>query len=124
MTEGVIFIANLKRNVSILFRLTEDERDILKNRIAGTGMRNQEAYLRKMALTGYVLRLDMSEVRETLRLISNAANNINQIARRANETRSIYASDMIQIREEVNNLRLQVSDALKLFRKVQRLMEL
>ena len=120
----MIFIANLKRNVSILFRLTEDERDILKNRIAGTGMRNQEVYLRKMALTGYVLRLDTSEVRETLRLISNATNNINQIAKRANETRSIYASDMIQIREEINNLRLQVSDALKLFRKVQKLMEL
>ena len=87
-------------------------------------MSNQEAYLRKMALTGYILRLDMSEVRETLRLISNATSNINQIARRANETRSIYASDMIQIREEVGNLRMQVSDIMKVFIKVHKLADL
>jgi predicted transcriptional regulator len=77
-----------------------------------------------MALTGYVLRLDMSEVRETLRLLANATNNINQIAKRANETRSIYANDMIQLREEVGNLRSQVSDVMKVFGKIRKLMEL
>ena len=89
-----------------------------------TGMKNQEAYLRKMALTGYILRLDMSEVLETLRLVSNATNNINQIVKRANETRSIYASEMIQLREEVGNMRSQVSDMLKVFGKVRKLMDL
>ena len=85
---------------------------------------NKDSYLRRMALTGYILRIDMSEVRETLRLIANATSNINQIAKRANETRSIYSADMIQLREEVGGLRSQVSDALKVFRKVQKLMEL
>jgi hypothetical protein len=89
-----------------------------------TRAKNQEAYIRQMVLTGYILRLDMSEVLETLRLVSNATNNINQIAKRANETRSIYASDMIQLREEVGNMRSQVSDMLKVFRKVQKLMDL
>ena len=87
-------------------------------------MKNQEAYLRKMALTGYILRLDMSEILETLRLVANATNNINQIAKRANETRSVYASDMIQLREEVGNMRSQVSDMLKVFRKVRKFMDL
>ena len=118
------FIANLKRNVSILFRLTEDERELLKNRIQASGVRSQEEYLRKMALTGYILRIDITELRETLRLMSNATNNINQIARRANETRSIYASDMIQIREEIGKLRGQVADALKVFKKAKKLMDM
>ena len=115
---------NRKRKIRIEMRLTEDEHDVFLQRMRDLGISNKDSYLRKMALTGYIVRLDMSEVKETLRLISNATNNINQITRRANETRSIYASDMIQIREEVGNLRLQVSDALKMFRKVQKLMDL
>ena len=87
-------------------------------------MSNQEKYIRKMVLTGYILRLDMSEVRENLRLIANATSNINQIAKRVNETRSIYASDMIQLRQEVGSLRSQVSDALKVYAKVRKFMDL
>jgi hypothetical protein len=77
-----------------------------------------------MALAGYILRLDMSEVRETLRLLANATSNINQGAHRANETRSIYASDVVQLREEVEKLRAQVSDVMKVFGKVRKLMDL
>ena len=110
----------LKRNIEIKIRLTEEERDLLSRRMKESGIQNRELFLRKMAFTGYILRLDMSEVHETLRLLANATNNINQLAKRANETRSIYASDMIALREEVGNMRLQVSDAMKLFRKVRK----
>jgi len=97
---------------------------MMKKRMHDTGMNNQEKYIRKMVLTGYILRLDMSEVRENLRLIANATSNINQIAKRVNETRSIYASDMIQLRQEVGSLRSQVSDALKVYAKVRKFMDL
>ena len=115
---------NRKRKVQMILRLSEDEQDALSQRMQDAGMQNREAYLRKMALTGYILRLDLSEVRETLRLLANATNNINQIAKRANETRSIYAVDMIQLREEVSGMRSQVSDAMKVFGKVRKLLEL
>jgi hypothetical protein len=114
----------LKRNVEIKIRLTEEERDLLSQRMKDSGVQNRELYLRNMALTGYILRLDMKEVHETLRLLANATNNINQIAKRANETRSIYANDMIELREEVGNMRLQVSDVMKLFRKVRKFLNL
>ena len=107
-----------------MFRLTEDERDILKQRMYDAGMNNQEAYLRSMALTGYILRLDLSEVRETLRLLTKANININQLAKRANETRSIYAQDITQLQEEVSNLRSQVSDIMKVFSKAHELLTL
>jgi tRNA-dihydrouridine synthase len=115
---------SVKRPITIKIRLTDEEKELLEQRMQDTGIQNREAYLRKMALTGYILRLDMSEVRETLRLLANATNNINQIAMRANETRSIYANDMIKLREEVGNLRSQVSDAMKVFSKVRKYLEL
>ena len=116
--------ANRKRKIQVIIRLTEEEHDVLLQRMRDAGVQNREAYLRSMALTGYILRLNTSEVRETLRLISNVTSNINQLAKRANETRSIYAQDMIQLREEVGNLRVQVSDVMKVFGKVRQFMEL
>jgi hypothetical protein len=115
---------NRKRKKQILMRLTDEEYEILLQRMCDAGIQNQEAYLRQMALTGYILKMNMSEVRETVRLISNIANNINQVAKRANEVRSIYASDMIKMYEEVRNLRSQVSDALKVFWKVKKFLTL
>ena len=115
---------NRKRKVQVIIRLTEDEQDVLLQRMRDAGVQNREAYLRSMALTGYILRLDNSEVRETLRLMATATNNINQLAKRANETRSVYANDMVQLREEVGNLRGQVSDIMKVFSKVRKFMEL
>jgi len=114
----------IKRNITVKMRLTEEEKAALEQRMRDAATQNREGYLRKMALTGYILRLDVSEVRETLRLLSNATGNINQIAKRANENRSIYASDMIQLQEEVNNMRVQVADIMKVFGKVRQFMEL
>lgn len=116
--------ANRKRKIRIEMCLTEDENDVFLQRMQDAKTQNRDTYLRKMALTGYILNLDTSEVRETLRLLANATSNINQIAKRVNETRSIYATDMIQLREEVSNLRLQVSDALKVFGKAKKLLDL
>jgi len=110
--------------LEIKIRLTEEERELLVQRMRDSGIQSREAYVRKMALAGYILRLETSEVRETLRLLANATANINQIATRANETRSIYAADMIQLREEVGNLRSQVSDVMKVFSKVRKLMDI
>ena len=115
---------SVKRNTEVKIRLTAEEKELLLQRMQDTGIQNREAYLRKMALTGYIIRLDMSEVRETLRLLANSASNINQVAHRANETRSVYAADVIQLREEVKNLKLQVSDVMKIFLKVRKLLEI
>lgn len=115
---------NRKRNKQILMRLTNDEHDLLLQRMADAGIKNQEAYLRQMTLTGYILRLDLSEVREELRLLSNIASNINQVVKMANQTRSIYAADMIKLQDEVSNLRTQVSNVMKVFGKARELLTL
>ena len=68
------------------------------------GVANLSAYLRKMAVDGYIIHLDMSEVQELVRLLRICSNNLNQYARRANETGSIYAVDVEDLRGRLDGL--------------------
>ena len=86
------------RNVNLAFRVTEEERDMIERRMAQTGMKNMRAYIVKMAVDGRVIHIELDSVKEMIRLLSNATNNINQIAKRANETGSIYAADIEELR--------------------------
>ena len=113
-------IANLKRNVLLNFRVTEDERDLITEKMATAGIRNKEAYLRKMTLDGYVIRLNLADVREMTRLLSNATNNMNQIAKRANETRSIHQSDIQDLQARYNGLWEQAEAILRSLANIQK----
>jgi len=68
------------------------------------GIKNRGAYLRKMALDGYEVRVDFSDIRELVRLLRNATNNLNQVAKRANETKSIYSSDIKDLQDNYEKL--------------------
>jgi uncharacterized protein (DUF1778 family) len=102
---GVIFTENKEiktvkkriRNHTVNFRVTEQERELIGRRMAQTGITNLRAYLLKMAVDGRVIHVELDSVREMVRLLSNATNNINQIAKRANETGSIYAADLAEL---------------------------
>ena len=58
------------------------------------GTTNMGAYLRKMALDGYILRLDLPELKEMLSQLRYMGNNVNQIAKRANEVGVIDEMDI------------------------------
>lgn len=68
------------------------------------GISNMSAYIRKMAIDGYVIKLDLSDVKEVSRLLRINANNLNQYAKRANETGSIYLEDIKEIKEQQEKL--------------------
>lgn len=82
--------------------ITKEDYDKIKERMKEAGIKNMSAYVRKMALNGYMIRLDLSDLKEVLRLMRITANNMNQYAKRANEDGSIYLADIrdIQRREE------------------------
>ena len=113
-------IKNLKRPIHIKMRVTEAERDLIAEKMTAAGIRNREAYLRKTALDSFIVRLDLTDVREMVRLLSNATNNLNQIARRANETRSVYESDIRNLRENYERLWEQSEAILRSLAKIQR----
>lgn len=75
-------------------------------------IRNMSAFLRAMVLNGYVLKLDLPQLREMIRLLANLTNNVNQIARRVNEHGSIYESEIDEIQEKVNQLLCMMNQLL------------
>ena len=101
------------RDIRVVFCVSEKERDLIDEKMKLAGIRNREAYLRKMTLDGYVINVDLSSVNELVRLLRNATNNLNQIARRANETKNIYADDIKDLQEHYNGLWEKADDIMK-----------
>ena len=87
-------MARRKRNVVIRFRVTPEEREMIESKMAQFGTSNMAAYLRKISIDGYVVRLDLPELREMVSLLRRSSNNLNQIAKRVNETSRIYDADI------------------------------
>lgn len=106
-------MAKRNRDIVVTFHVSEQERDLIAQKMAAANIINREAYLRKMVLDGYVLRLDLSAVNDMVRLLSNATNNMNQIAKRANETRSVYESDIRDLQAHYDGLWEQAEAILK-----------
>ena len=82
------------RGTQLHFVVSEQEAELIKERMTQAGISNLSAYLRKMAVDGYIIHLDMAEIREMTKLLRICSNNLNQYARRANENGSIYAADI------------------------------
>lgn len=93
-----------KKSVRVEFVMSEQEAELVKGRMAELGITNLSAYLRKMAVDGYIIHLDMSNIQEMIRLLRICSNNLNQYARRANETGSIYAADVDDLRTRLDSL--------------------
>lgn len=93
-----------KKSVRVEFVMSEQEAELIRERMAELGIRNLSAYLRKMAVDGYIIHLDMGEIQEMTRLLRICSNNLNQYTRRANETGSIYAADVEDLRTRLDEL--------------------
>ena len=74
---------NRKRNVQIKFRVTEEERSLIEEKMKQVPTRNMEAYLRKMAIDGYIIQVDHSDIKKMTAELQRIGVNINQIAKRA-----------------------------------------
>ena len=106
-------MASVKRTIGIHFQVNEQEREMIRRRMEQTGIKSLRAYMLKMATDGQVIHLDISGVREMVRLLSNATNNINQIARRVNQTGNFYAADLDDLQEKHDELWEQMKEILK-----------
>lgn len=85
---------NRKREVQLNFRVSPEELSIIEEKMSQLGTQNREAYLRKMALDGYVINLDLPELKELVSLMRRSSNNLNQLTRRVHETGHIYDADL------------------------------
>jgi len=102
-----------KRGIFIRFMVDEKERDLIYKRMDQAGIKSLRAYLLKMSVDGRVIHVELDSVREMVRLLSNATNNINQIARRVNETGSVYAADIDDLCGHYDSLWGQAKEILR-----------
>ena len=109
---------NLRRKNQQIFRVNDNELSLIQEKMKCAGIINKEHYYRKMVLDGYVVRIDFSDVREMIRLLSNSSNNLNQISKRVNTTGNIYAEDIKDIKDNYELLWEQAQIMLKKFTKL------
>ena len=98
-----------KRTIHYSFKATPEEKRIIQQKMRLAGVKNQAAFIRKMTLNGYMLKLDLPELREAVRLMGSLSNNVNQIAYWANARKGITESE--------------IKDAAELVRKAWRLVK-
>lgn len=89
-----------KRDVQLNFRVSPHELEQIETKMAQMGTINREAYLRKMAIDGYVVKLDLPEIKELLSLMRRSSNNLNQLTKRVHETGRVYDADMEDISQK------------------------
>lgn len=92
-------MAERTRPIRIEFCVTEQERQLIQNKMAQLGTKNMGAYLRKMAIDGYIIKVDYTQQKKLAAAVSRVASNINQICRLINSTGSLYAEDVAELKE-------------------------
>lgn len=101
------------------FRVSPKELERINQKREEIGIRNMGAFLRKMAMDGYCVNLDLTDVSQVSSLLRRYSNNLNQYAKKANETGSIYAADIqdLQVRlDEIRELQRQILKRLAAIR--------
>ena len=105
---------NRKRTTQIKFRVTEEERTLIEEKMKQVPTGNMEAYLRKMAIDGYIIQIDHSDIKNMTAELQKIGVNINQIAKRANATGNVYQEDIEEIKRALKEIwRLQRLSLLK-----------
>lgn len=88
----------------IFLKITPEDRMRIREKMDEAGVTNMSAFIRKMAIDGYVIKLDLADIKEVSRLLRINSNNINQYAKRANEAGNIYFEDIKEIQEQQEKL--------------------
>ena len=93
-----------KRNIQIKFYVTEEEKQLIDEKLSQLQVKRIGAYLRKMAIDGYIINLDTADIKAFTGELAAIGRNINQIARRANTGDSLYQADIQEIRERLDEI--------------------
>ena len=91
-------MADRTRPIRIEFCVTEQEKELIESKMAQLGTRNMGAYLRKMAIDGYIIKVEYTKQKKLAAAVSRAAANINHICRRINQTGHFYEDDIVELK--------------------------
>lgn len=93
-----------KRNIQIKFYVTEEEKQLIDEKLSQLQVKRIGAYLRKMAIDGYIINLDTADIKAFTGELAAIGRNINQIAKKVNAGDSLYQADIQEIRERQDEI--------------------
>lgn len=111
-------MANRNRKIQLKFRVTPQEREMIEQKMAQLGTKNMAAYLRKISIDGYVVKLELPELKEMVSLLRRSSNNLNQLTKRVHETGRVYSSDLEEIVQNQERLWQAANDILAVLAKL------
>ena len=106
----VIKVANRERALQLIVRVSEEEKEMIQQKMLQLGTTNFNAYARKMLIDGYIIKRDFKELKGLTAELGKIGGNINQIAKRANETRHVFQADIKDVLRMLHQIKLLVND--------------
>ena len=94
----------MKKEEELKIRISAEDKERIRFKMEESGILNMSAYVRKMALDGICVKLDLTEVRQLIVLLQRCSNNLNQYAKRANETGNVYAADIEDLQKRLDEI--------------------
>ena len=95
---------NRKRDIQLIIRVTEEEKDFIQQKMALLGTRNMSAYIRKIAIDGYIINVDYTDITNHAAQLQRIGTNVNQIVKRMNQTGSLYRDDVDEVKKILHDI--------------------
>ena len=111
-------MAKRKRDVPLLFWVSPEEKALIQKKMEQIGTTNLSAYLRKMAIDGYVVNLELPELNEMVSLLRRSSSNLNQLTRRVHEMGRLYDADLEDLHQKQDMLWDAAQKILKSLAKI------
>lgn len=108
---------NRSRSIEYKVYVNEEENLMIKERMVKVNIQNKSDYARKMMIDGYIIVTDFSPIKELSTQISKVGNNINQIARVINATKTVEQSEIVELKKLLSEIYLKQEETLKLLMK-------
>ena len=93
-----------KRNLKQEFYISADEEQLIADKMQEAGIKNKSAYLRKMALDGYIIKQDFTAVKAVVYELNHIGNNLNQLTKIANTYGDVYLSEIKSIKKDIEKI--------------------
>ena len=112
-------MVNRNRGILLKFYVSEKELEQIRMKMEQYSTNNLSAYLRKIAIDGYVVNLELPELGEMVSLLRRSSNNLNQLTRRVHETGRFYDADLEELRRDYDGLWEAAQKILRSLAKIQ-----
>ena len=116
--ERILLPPERKRSKQLKIWVSPEEQDMIHQKMAEFGTENMGAFVRKMIIDGYIIKLDLPELKEIIRLLGPIGNNVNQMARKLNAGGSIYREDIAEVNAKLDAVYKLQSKILKQLAKI------